>query len=714
MRLIKYRFSGALCLLLFLAGIGYTQTVSVYQGNGQLVGPVRQAGELLAVIVKDSAGNPVPSVGVYWNVTSGGGTVSVAADPVTGLTVTNPAGIAYATFYGGADPTTFGLAWSQSTVTAQTYLGYNYVQTTFTEVTYGITSLGLPTVAVQVNPVPGVITFSGPAGQPVGNIAVSVTPVGYYTGYNGVPGVGVHLIPGSTVTGAPQAACAGGTVLTTVDGNANCAVTLSGRGQGQFTLRVGGAYDWSPYNFNVTAGPLAVIRIISGNNQTANVGQAFPGPLVARGEDVSGGLPIPEKLTFEPVVAGTVSLSAGGGSYFTPSTSVTVDPDVNGRGSVYAMPSVAGAIQVRVRNASGTIQALFNLTGNVIVSTFQKLSGDAQSAVVNTDFQPLVVQANDNSGNPVSGMQVQWSASGGVTLPSATSTTNSQGQASVVPHAGSATGQATVTATAGTFSLTFNLVVRLAGPSCTPSSFQNANYFDAGIPTSTISPGSIATIQCAGLAPGIQGAVIPNLMVGKLPTTVAGVTVMFGGVAAPIFGVANIGGVERVTVQVPFETGLGNASVTVKVGDASASLSVPIVAASPGIFEAAMSDGRRRAVAVHEDGTFVSLESPARRGEKIRFFAQGLGPTTPTTIGTNQVGPESGDLSVLAPIVVGVNNAGVRVISATYSSDLIGVYVVEFEMPVDTLPGSNAPFAIGIPISDVTMLFGNPSMIPVQ
>jgi hypothetical protein len=59
---------------------------------------------------------------------------------------------------------------------------------------------------------------------------------------------------------------------------------------------------------------------------------------------------------------------------------------------------------------------------------------------------------------------------------------------------------------------------------------------------------------------------------------------------------------------------------------------VDIHSASPGIFEITMSDGVRRAVAVRPDGTFVSPQNSARRGEKITLYITGLGPTSPPLV----------------------------------------------------------------------------------
>ena len=63
-------------------------------------------------------------------------------------------------------------------------------------------------------------------------------------------------------------------------------------------------------------------------------------------------------------------------------------------------------------------------------------------------------------------------------------------------------------------------------------------------------------------------------------------------------------------------------------------------------------------------------------------------------------------------VVVGVDNAGVQVVSAQYAYGMVGVYEVQFVLQsADT--GNNIPFAI-LMFQNGQAVFGNPSAIPVQ
>jgi uncharacterized protein (TIGR03437 family) len=474
-------------------------------------------------------------------------------------------------------------------------------------------------------------------------------------------------------------------------------------GTTQFRAALGGSFAvFGPWSTEITAGPPCAIRVISGNNQSGNAGQNLPSPLVAQVDDCGG-----NPLTGIPVVW---SVTQGAATLFNTRTAST-----NGLVSTnVTLGSAPGATTIQVAVAPGTTTATgqplsvnFTATTNITISALQKAAGDNQDAAQNTAFaQPLVVQVNTPAGQPASGITVQWAVtSGSVTLGAATSATNAQGQASNTVQAGPTTGPAVVTASVAGFSVAFNLTVRLPGPA-------NVTFVNGAGLQPGISPCGIATIRGTGLAPGIQGAVVPGYF-GPLPIQLANVTVQFGNSFAPIYNVANSGGQESVTVQVPCEVQPGAVPVTIRVGGGSAQFTAQVQAVAPGLFETVMSDGRRRAVLVKPDGSFVSLENPARRGEVIRMYVTGIGPATPA-VGTNSPGiPDTESMIAdLGSIIVGVANNGVRVVSAKYARDLIGVYEVAFVVPNDA-PAGSQNLAIAV-IQGGSAVFGNGSAIPIQ
>ena len=142
--------------------------------------------------------------------------------------------------------------------------------------------------------------------------------------------------------------------------------------------------------------------------------------------------------------------------------------------------------------------------------------------------------------------------------------------------------------------------------------------------------------------------------------------------------------------------------------------------ASPGVFQSANSVNVGTfgplpiAAILKQDGTLVSPQNPARVGETVIAFVTGLGPTTPS-VGTNAL-PIFGGVpsNVTGQVIVGIQNAGVPVVFSRLSEDLIGVYLVGFQIPTGT-PVGNDVFSIGIvPTGSGTAYYSNPAAIYIQ
>jgi uncharacterized protein (TIGR03437 family) len=215
------------------------------------------------------------------------------------------------------------------------------------------------------------------------------------------------------------------------------------------------------------------------------------------------------------------------------------------------------------------------------------------------------------------------------------------------------------------------------------------------------------------------------------PLEAAGITVDFDGVRAPLLGVSRFGEVtcddefagaasargnlaaaDSIAVQVPYEIAPGWTNVTVHAaGVPSTSRRVQVLPATPGVFQIVMSDGKRRALLLHGDGSLVDLSSPGRRGEILHSLSTGLGAVEPA-VGTNGLG-----LSVTARVarqlVIGVDDRGVRLVSATYRSGSVGIEDVAFQIPANARTGDNIPFSVGAVVDGQTV-YSNQSFLPVR
>ena len=706
------------------------QSITVVSGNGQLICPTCnitangstiktnffQAFEPMTVKVTDASGNPVSGATVNWAVTSGTGTLG--AGSTTDSTTTDATGKTSDQFTLTASQLsgTPQTPYFQSTVVASTSTGASvtfYLTQALTDFT-GATNMVLASVT---SPSPGT-AITGNAGG-VGSPAIQVN-VASSAGV-GVPNVSVQLVNGQDAIGVslpPPAFCAGAagadpnSVLTDANGNATCTPRLqSSPGTGSVFVIFGGVavasavngsqfqggpieYSAShnpPFPVQVTAATPGTITITGGNQQSGNPGQTLTTALTAKVGDISGNALSGQQVTWTVSPAGAASL-----------TSTTTTSDINGLVStnVTLSSGAVGQIQITVALASNNkISAVFTETANAQVSGIQKISGDNQTVVVSTVSQPLVVQVNGTNSLPLPNVAVQFSIAGGGALSAPSATTGANGQAQVTVTAGASAGTVTVTASVGGQSASFVLTVTPPAPPLTAASFVSAaGFYATDANHSPLSPCAIAAIIAPGVAPGVQGIIAPETF-GLLPYQVANVSVTVSGSPAPIYSVSNVSGQQQVNFQVPCSVTPGpSVPVAVTVNGLTTTVSVVVRSAGPGIFETTMSDGTRQAVLIRPDGSFVDSQSnPARPGDLITMFVTGIGPTSPP-VGTNSVPPPGTQATPVtgSQIIVGVNNSGVRVVSAQLSPDIVGVAEVTFQVPATGLATGTYVLSMGI------------------
>lgn len=680
------------------AGNGPQMTIIAGQGQLMLPGTSTQAGSVygspLEVLVSDSSGNPLAGVPVTFTVSSTAGSVgSSSGSGAIAIANTDLNGIAQVNYLASGTAINNSSGYLQNTVTA-TSPNTNAVNFYITTVTNNPS----PSVYVE-SPNPGV-TITGPEGTTI-PAAVSIQVVSS-TGQP-IPNVSLLINDGNLdPTLYPTASCAPsptGAALTNFNGVASCDVVLGPRiGAGTFTATVGYTHSSGAISFQATAGAPGIVQIIQGNNQSGGPGQTLPLALLIHVTDSGGNTLVNTPVTWTVVTPGTVTLSQVVGA-----------TDTNGNASALAtLGNVAGVAQVTA--TAGSVTVGFDLTVVVPTAGLQKISGDQQSATINTAFtSPLVVKVVDSKGNGIAGAQVNFQVtSGSASLGFQQAYTDSTGQADTTVTAGATPGAITITATTSTFSVSFTLTAQ--GPGPTNLAVVNGASFD---PTTGISPGSVAVITGMDILPGVQGLVTatPN-SAGQLPTSFSGVTVTFNGTPAPIYYVQDTNGSDQVSVQVPVEVQPG-ASVAVQVSVTnlgSTTITVPVTPVAPAVYTATYS-GKSYAVALRPDGSSVSPTNPAQPGENIRIFATGLGQTSPA-IATGT--PGAANQTVTAPLLAGLNNAGVPLISAVYAQGTTGLYVVTIQVPTDAPTGSYQPVGIVAYDPAGNAYFAPATYIPIQ
>lgn len=671
---------------------GQPAAIRIISGNDQSGVPGARLPVALTARVEDAAGKPLPNIQVFWQpagtqlvslsnvVSTSDASGMVSAVATLGL---SPGPVQVQVRTSGGIPTPFGTTPGAS-VQATFGLTVALAQPASFRIISGNNQAGLPGARL---PVALAARIEDGAGNPVPNIAVVWQPVNAQS---------VSLSD----------------VVATSDANgmvsANAVLGLL-TGPAQVQLRTSNGTLQTMFTLTALPPQPAALRITGGNNQAGAPGARLPAPLTARVEDAAGNFIPNIPVVWQPVNGQSVSLS-----------NVVFTSDANGTVSAIAtLGATVGPAQVQLRIPNTSVQTVFTLQSAITVTGIGIIGGNNQEAAPGSSFgQPLAVQVSASDRSPA-GLPVQFTSSGApVSLSNGgLAITDSSGRATVAVQAGSISGTAIVTASAAGFSTSFSLTVRSAQPPVTSSlSFFNAASGQPG----GISPGEMVAVYGARLAPAMQGCATASAG-GPLPLAFSGVKVQFAAenfsVFAPVFSVCNVNGLEYAVVQAPVNVPLGDLTITAFAGDSAVGQStIAAIPVSPGIFEIAIPDGGKQAMIQRLDGSFVSPENPAKRGERLRAFVTGLGkPVTASgvVINTNQSGIVGDDAKPAAPVRIVLADRDLQLVSGVYATNMIGVYVLTFDVPDDAPTGSGINFAVAT-LVDGQYEFAKSTKLPIR
>ncbi|MBN8732066.1 MAG: hypothetical protein J0L64_16105 [Acidobacteria bacterium] len=695
-------------------------SIEVLSGDGQIVASGNPSPYPMKVRVVDAAGNPQSNVTVTWTITQGVGFLlegTLASDGTTTRTTTTDAtGTTQNVFQTTPVTSDFGQVATQTVVNVSTVAGsVNMYMTNIALIISGAPP-GPIDAQIRLNGTdffdaePSDYTIRGKVGQTITG-AVKVRFTYPFPGSGPIPNAGIQVENLQDIASGPGIKCIPKPVpLSGNDGIAVCDAQLIGRaGQGAFKLIMGANRERS-ISLIVTPGDPTNLVIVQGNGQSVKPGETATAAFQARVTDAAGNGLQGYTVRWQ-ILSGAATFVTSGNTFQDTTSNATGIVAVNVKAG-----NTPGAVQIRAQLLVGTQPAAnFGMTIVQTATTLRKPttgSGDNQSAFTNANFPTaLVVEVLDASSLPVQNASIDWSiVSGAGTLTGTTPTlTGASGRAQMTVRAGSTAGTITVRAAIGNLApVTFTLTVNLPGPVIGLNSFRNTASGEFG----ALTPGGLVTISGDGIAQGLVGAVTANALIGPWPTRLNGVEVQFGNTLAPIYRVANIDGIQSVTVQAPYDLVPGApVAVVVRSGGGSSTVNgVPVVDYQPGLFETIDQNNRRYAVAIRPNGTYVTPENPARTGEVIRVFVTGIGQTTPA-IAAGQTG--SGQ-RVLAEIVVGLNDQGVRLVSATYAMNLTGLYEIAFEVPAVSQTGNDRPLAVIVVRNNGQFVYGNGSTIAIS
>ena len=169
------------------------------------------------------------------------------------------------------------------------------------------------------------------------------------------------------------------------------------------------------------------------------------------------------------------------------------------------------------------------------------------------------------------------------------------------------------------------------------------------------------------------------------PYSLGGVSVTVNGTPAPII-YADTG---QVNFQVPYETGLGTATIIVSVnGVPSASAQVAIAQTAPGLL---FSTGNQ-AVAQNQDYSLNGPANPAKVGSYITLYLVGGGAATPP-VNTGVAAPAS-PLSTFGAVGTTVGSVPANVVFAGLTPGSVGLMQVNLQIP--DLPAGNYPVKVTV------------------
>ena len=210
-------------------------------------------------------------------------------------------------------------------------------------------------------------------------------------------------------------------------------------------------------------------------------------------------------------------------------------------------------------------------------------------------------------------------------------------------------------------------------------------------PDNFISPNAIISIFGEDLALRTRQVSSADLVGGSLPLTLDGVSVLIGGVLAPLYFVSP----NQINAQAPSAILPGELPLEIsRESLRSEPEMVKISELSPGLFSwpLPLPDGRLQAAAVHQDFGLMGRgrpegARPTRPGKTVILWATGLGQTVPPVLDGELPNSRAGIIRPSRMWVGGRAVADDRLLYVGQAPGFAGLYEINVRLPDDTPPG---------------------------
>jgi uncharacterized protein (TIGR03437 family) len=204
--------------------------------------------------------------------------------------------------------------------------------------------------------------------------------------------------------------------------------------------------------------------------------------------------------------------------------------------------------------------------------------------------------------------------------------------------------------------------------------------------SAAITPGMAVTLFGAGMGPA--AGVIATLEDGKVPTTLAGVRVLFNGTPAPLLFVRE----DQINAIVPFAiANAATAQIRVEYeGRPIGPYTINVKAADPGIFRIGSTEF---GAILNQDNSLNTPENAAARGSIVTFWATGMGPFEGSYEEGSIVGSNLSPMRL--PVKVTFFGAEGQVLYAGASPDMVaGITQLNVRVPANARISSRVPITL--------------------